>query len=376
MSEGALGDTGPLVGDARRIAVLRANALGDFLVTLPALDALRMAYPDAEIVLLGTPMHAELLAGRPAPVDRVEVVPPTLGIRDLPAGAEEDPAARAAFLVRMQQEGFDVAVQLHGGGRWSNPFVRGLGARLTVGLCSPGAEPLDRWVPYTYYQHEVIRFLEAVALIGARPVSLVPRLAVTPKDRDAAKAALDGRNGPVVVVHPGATDGRRRWPAARFAAVADELADRGAHVVITGIAGECDIVTDVANRMRHPPHVLCGALGLSGLVGLLDRSVLVVSNDTGPRHLAEAVGTATVAIYWCGNVINVGPLVRDRHRVHISWRLVCPLCGAPSMTDLYPARTADRGCDHRESWVTDVPLAEVLPDALELYARETAEGRS
>lgn len=61
--------------DVRRIAVLRANAIGDLVFALPALDALRAAYHQAEIVLLGLPWHADFLAGRPGPIDRVEVVP-------------------------------------------------------------------------------------------------------------------------------------------------------------------------------------------------------------------------------------------------------------------------------------------------------------
>ena len=67
---------GTLIPDVHKIAVLRCNALGDFIFTLPALDALRAAYPHAEIVLLGKPWHAEWLATRPSPIDRVVAVPP------------------------------------------------------------------------------------------------------------------------------------------------------------------------------------------------------------------------------------------------------------------------------------------------------------
>src|SRR5690606_9642641 len=121
-----------LVPEIRKIAVLRANGLGDFIFSLPAFEALRAAYPRAEIVLLGKPWHHRFLEGRPGPIDRVVAIPAG-GL-----GEEGDPPANpaevSAFFAAMAAERFDLALQLHGGGRHSNPFVQRLGARLTVGL--------------------------------------------------------------------------------------------------------------------------------------------------------------------------------------------------------------------------------------------------
>lgn len=222
-----LGGTGALVSDVAKIAVLRANRLGDFVVTLPALTALRAAYPAAEIVLLGLGWHAAFLAGRPQPIDRVVVIPPCPGVGE----AEDfvaDPAALADFFAVQSAEGFDLALQLHGGGRFSNPFIRRLDARLAVGLRTPEAAPLDRWLPYLPYQHEVLRFLEVVGLVGGGPVPLAPQLAATTDDLAAAARALPDDGRPLVVLHAGATDPRRRWPPAHFAAVGDALAAAGA----------------------------------------------------------------------------------------------------------------------------------------------------
>ncbi len=374
--------SGERVPGVRRVAVLRANALGDYLVAVPALDALRAAYPDAEVVLLGTPLHAELLAGRPGPVDRVAVVPPSPGVRDPGADAEADRWALEAFFAAMVAERFDLAVQLHGGGRWSNPFLRRLGARLTVGLRTPDAAFLDRWVPYVYYQHEVLRFLEVVALVGAAPVDLEPRLAVTQADRAAAARALAGAlagglagvgaaGRPLVALHPGATDPRRRWPVDRFAAVGDALADAGADVLVTGSAGERDLVDGVRSRMRRPAAGLAGTLSLSALVGVLERCAVVVANDTGPRHLAAALRTATVSVYWCGNLVNAGPLTRTRHRPHVSWRTRCPVCGVDATEPDEPPREP-AGCEHTDSFVADVPVGPVRDDALDLLGSGVA----
>src|SRR5919109_5082980 len=166
--------------DVRKIAVLRVNRLGDFIVAVPALEALRAAYPGAEIVLLAKDWHAAFLAGRPGPVDRVVVVPPARGVGENNDFAE-DPGRLERFFDAIARERFDLAIQIHGGGRYSNPFLLRLGARLTVGLKTPDAAPLDRWVPYIYFQPEIVRHLEVVALAGARPVTLEPRLAVTPR---------------------------------------------------------------------------------------------------------------------------------------------------------------------------------------------------
>src|SRR5512143_313899 len=111
-----------------KIAILRANGIGDWVFAQPALNALRDAYPQAEIVLLGRPWHAQFLAHRPSPLDRVVVVPPSRGIRE--ESQDQDPAELERFFVAMRAEHFDLAIQLHGGGYTSTPFTRQLGARM------------------------------------------------------------------------------------------------------------------------------------------------------------------------------------------------------------------------------------------------------
>lgn len=119
--------------DVRKIAVLRPNALGDFVFCLPALHALKQTYPEAELIYLGQPWHAQFLAGRPGPVDRVVVVPPMPGINAPPDAA---PCADAAdtYIDAMRGENIDLALQMYGGGRYANPLVSKLGARFTVGM--------------------------------------------------------------------------------------------------------------------------------------------------------------------------------------------------------------------------------------------------
>jgi ADP-heptose:LPS heptosyltransferase len=344
-----------------KLAVLRANAIGDYLVSLPAIEALRAAYPAAELVLLGAGWHAGFLAGRPGPVDRCLPVPPSVGVRD--DRPPSPPAMVDRFFDRMRAERFDLAVQMQGGGCHSNPFVSRLGARVTAGSRAPDAPPLDRTVPYTGHQHEIHRFLEVVGLVGAAPVTLEPRLQVTAEDRAEASAVLAGDDRPLVVLHPGANDPRRRWPVERLAVVAVELARKGARLAVIGTAAERPLVDRLLAMLDGDAADLAGQLGLGGLVGLLEYATLLVGNDSGPRHLAAAVGTATVAVYWGVHLGSYGPLYRARHRTPASWRLLCPVCGAHGLQE-------DCRSSHAASFVADVAVDEVLAEALDMLATE------
>src|ERR687893_486744 len=128
-----------LVDNVRKIAVLRAGGIGDFIFTLPALHALRAAYPEARITLLGEAWHEELLSGRPGPIGRALAVPRSTGVNGPDTGVDEDEEELERFFTRMREERFDLALQLHGGGGYSNPFVRKLGARVTAGTKTPEA---------------------------------------------------------------------------------------------------------------------------------------------------------------------------------------------------------------------------------------------
>ncbi len=346
-------DPSPL--SVRKIAVLRANGIGDYVFALPALEALRARFPEAEIVLLGKPWHKEFLTGRPGPVDRIVVIPRCAGVGE-PEDFVNDDELLDRFFRSMAEEKFDLAVQLHGGGRYSNPFVKRLGAGVTVGLRAPGVAPLDRWLRYIYFQPERLRYLEAVALVGASPVTLEPRLAARKRDAQEALGAVPEDGRPIVILHPGATAMRRRWRPDRFAEVGDQLAHAGYRIVITGDQSEAALAQGVGEKMAQPAEVVCH-LSLGGVLELLRRAMLVISNDSGPLHLAAAAGTRTVGIFWCGNVITAGILWRTRHRPVLSWRLDCPVCGRNTIHDT---------CSHETSFVDDVGVEDVMREATDL----------
>ena len=356
------------IPDAKRIAVVRANAIGDFVFTLPALESLRRAYPSAEITLVGRRHHVELLAGRPSPVDRVEVAPPYGGVT-ADEGAPQAGPEIDGFFARMRARRFDLALQLHGGGANSNPFVQRFGARVSAGLRARGAPPLDRWVRYTYSHHEVLRYLDVVALVGAaeRPPSLQPRLTVTPADRREADRVLPAPAAPMAVLNAGATDRRRRWPVPRFGLVGRELRARGFDVVVSGDAGDTELAAEVVAEIGPGARSIAGSVTLGGLLGVLERAAVVVSNDTGPLHLAGAVGAPSVGVYWCANALNYGPIATHRNRPVISWQARCPACDADCTTDR---------CGHDVSFVDDVPATAVLDELDDVLAVTGASARA
>ena len=374
----------PPLDGVRRIAVLRPNAVGDFVFALPALHALKQAYPQAELVLIGKDWHRDFLAGRPGPVDWVVEMPAVPGVGmpvhvsacasgEASADTSAEREAIARFLERMRGERFDLALQMFGGGLYSNPFLLQCGARLTVGWRAPDAAALDRWLPYREPVNRRLALLEIAGLAGAWPGPMPqPELAVTDRDRARAAQVLPPRASErLVILQPGSTDPRRCWPAERFAALGDLLAGEGTHIVVNGSPAEAALVRSVADGMRHRATVLTegrdggrdggqdecqsgdrneGGLNLGGLCGLLERAALVVSNDTGPLHLALALGVPSVGIFWLTNLLEGMPLRPSGLHVALAVRTHCPVCGQDNLR---------MRCVHDLSFVDEVGVDEV-----------------
>src|SRR5258706_4987907 len=111
--------------------------------------------------------------------------------------------------------------------------------------------------------------------------------------------------------------------------------------------------------MKGEARRLCGRLSLGGLVGLPSRCKVLISNDSGPLHLAAAVNTSTVGIYWCVNMITAALLTRIQHRPIISSRLECPVCGSNQIFE---------PCRHRASYVARGAPQDVVWAAVDLLS--------
>lgn len=279
-----------------RIAVLRALKLGDLLCTVPAFRALRAAHPFAEIRLIGLPWSRELVQRYDMYLDGLFDLPGFPGMPERPFDAR----AFTRFLDEVQCWEPDLVVQLHGSGELANPLAMLSGGRTTAGYFLPGQYCPDpeRFIPYPAELREVDRHLRMLEHLGIRPQGTHKEFPLYDADRHALTSALADvwLASPYVVVHPGASVPERRWPPKRFAAVADQLADRGMQIVLTGGDGEASVTAAVREAMTAPGIDLTGRTDLGTLAALLADAALLVSNDTGVMHVAEAVGTPLVAV--------------------------------------------------------------------------------
>jgi ADP-heptose:LPS heptosyltransferase len=297
----------------QEIAVLRALALGDLLCAVPFLRALRARFPEARISLLGLPWAAAFVAR----FDRyLDALVPFPGWPGLPEVAFE-PSRTERFLRAAQEHPVDLAIQAHGTGVDLNAFIALLGACDSAGYVLPGRPvPEGTWIPYPGDLPEVRRHLRLAAALGADGSDERLEWPVRPDDETALAGALAPEAlvpGTYVVIHPGASRPIRRWPPARFAAVADRLAAGGLQVVLTGVESEGADVAAVRAAMRSPAVDLTGRTSLDALGALVAGAQLVVSNDTGIGHLAEAVGTPTVRIFRASDPLRWAALDTTRH---------------------------------------------------------------
>lgn len=279
----------------RRVALLRPSRIGDFLCAVPAFRALRAALPQAEITIITLPL-LEDLARRSPHFDRFVPFPGYPGL------AEQlfDPRRTAAFFAQMQDEQFDLAVQMQGSGVNSNPFALMLGARRTAGFIRPGDPPgvLDAALPLPESGHEVERVLALTRFLGIPDRGMDLEYPLWESDRQEAGRLLEGYSPPFTGLHTGARDLTRRWPLERFIQAACRLHARyGGSLVLLGGPEERGMASRLRASVRAPVIDLTGRTSLGTLGAVVERLALLVTNDSGPAHIAYACGTPVVTIF-------------------------------------------------------------------------------
>ena len=299
----------------RRIAIIRALHVGDLLLAVPAFRSLRAGFPEAEITLIGLPWAGWFVDRYAAYIDRFVEFAGYPGIIEV----EVDPERVAHFLAEQRAYGYDLVIQMHGNGSASNPFALDLHAPATAG-CYIGQRPRGLTIarPYPDGAPEILRNLAVSQVLNCPDTGTWLEMPIGPGERERAADLLGVHAttaAPIVGLHPGARPPARRWPAASFAAVGDRLAEAGARIVLTGGPGEEDTVADVAARMAHPALNLAGRTTLGDLAAVIASLDLFVSNDTGPAHIAEAVGTPSVTIFGPADPYRWGPLDQAQHRI-------------------------------------------------------------
>lgn len=234
-----------------------------------------------------------------------------------------------AFFQKMQAEQFDLAVQMQGSGVYSNPFTLLLGARVTAGFVRAGdsAGRLAAALPLPCQGHEVQRLLALTTFLGAPPQGVDTEFPLQAEDHAAAEELLAHTPRPLMGLHPWARDATRRWALTRFVAVGKQLRQRyGGTVVILGEPEEWAKGEMIARELGQPCLNLVGKTTLMVLGAVLARLSVFVTNDTGPAHIAYALGVPTVTIFGSASPEAYAPLKAGPYRILIH-EVPCRPCG-------------------------------------------------
>ena len=283
--------------DRPTVIVLRAlPGLGDWLCAVPTLRAIRAARPEARIHLVGLPATRGLVRRYPELIDGFHAFPGWPGLPERPV----DIAAIPGFLAGLQGLDADIAIQLHGSGEMTNELIELFGSRNVAGYYRPDARCPDptRFLTWREGDPEVRRGLRVLALLGIGAADERLAFPIDPSAREAATAFLDasGVRGRFVIIHPGCRRPADRWSPAAFGAVGRELAGIGWTVVVTGDESEAALTNEVVDQVPGAID-LAGMTTLDSMAALLARSSLVITNDTGISHLADALHVRSLVVF-------------------------------------------------------------------------------
>jgi heptosyltransferase-2 len=288
--------------EAEKILIRGPNWIGDAVLAIPAMKAVRERFPQAQITLLVRPWVAGIFTSAPF-IDRV-------WSDDKPSNLTE----WARITKKIRGSRFDLALLL------PNSFESALmmflgGVPQRIGYATDGRRWMltDSLTPSAGSQHQMHYYLELVKVLSAGAERPSIEIQATGKERADARRLLSDEGmpsgAPFLVLNPGAAYGSaKRWHEDRFAIVADTLAqDLGLSVALIGSERERLIAEQIRNRMQTRATLLSGKTSLETLIGVLAESSLMITNDSGPMHIAAALGVPTVAVFGSTDERVTGP---------------------------------------------------------------------
>ncbi|MFB9246115.1 glycosyltransferase family 9 protein [Massilia antarctica] len=300
--------------DKAKVVIFRALQLGDMLCAVPALRALRAAMPGSRISLVSLPWADQFARRFSAYIDEFIPFPGHQAFPEQPARLDQ----LHEFYAGMRARRFDLALQMHGNGQYSNAVVRAFGARAMGGFgAAPGGGD-DCLIPFPDTGAEPLRLLELATGLGAPargPQLEFPITAEDERELEGSGVARGLAPGSYVCIHPGARSADKCWPAAKFAAVADQLAIRPRlTTVLTGSPAEATLTAAVARLMRRAPVDAAGPLSIGAMAALMSRARLLICNDTGVSHIAAGLRLRSVVIFSKADIRRWAPLDQRLHR--------------------------------------------------------------
>ena len=340
------------------VLAIRLDNLGDVLVTTPAIHAMRESLPEARITLLASPVGAQAGALNPDIDDVIVYRAPWMDPwRELPL----DPEREQQIIAELRARRFDAAVIFASFRQSPLPaaylcYLAGIPLRLAASIDGPGSLLTTRHRHPEQMMHEVERGLDLVGAVGMRASD--DRLVLVPPPEAAAEIAdLAQGHRPLVVVHPGCSMPARTYPWERYVEVVMLLVRRlGARVVLTGALSEQPLVSAMHDRLpadaRRHAVAAAGRLSFPQFCAVIDAADLTITNNTGPMHMAAALGTPVIALFALTNPPEQWGPWRVPHRM--LWREVpCRLCYS-------------RICPVDHACLGGVPPAEVVTTARDL----------
>lgn len=314
-----------------RVVLLRPDHLGDVLFVGPAVRRLRSAWPDAHVTLLVGPWSAPVAARLPG-VDAVETLAfPWFDRR--PKGPVWRPYTRLVRAARRLRRRFDVAVVLRDDDWWGAWLTALAGIPVRAGHADPAVLPfVTHSLPAAARpDHSAAAGVALVAALcgdgaPATPASDPLQLMVDAEDRTSAAALLAGAGRPIAI-HAGSGAPVKRWRAEAWAAVIAALAAPGEPVVLTGSDSERRLASDIAAQTDRPVRNLAGRTELGTLAAVFARCRVVLGPDSGPLHLAVAVGTPTVHLFGPASACRFGPWGPPGRHAVVRADVPCVPCG-------------------------------------------------
>lgn len=300
----------------QRVAIVRAlPGLGDFLCAIPALRALKQAHPQAKMTLIGLANLRSLVDRFHAYIDEFVELPGYPGLPEQAVDREQ----LDQFLQEMRSREFDLAIQMHGSGVITNSLTSELGATRSAGFFLPGQACLDpqTFLPYLESESEVRRYLRLMEHLGIPSQGEQLEFPIERRDYQELDMMLHLyalEPGAYICIHAGASVASRCWGSDRFAAVGEMCARMGWQVVLTGSASERALADTIAQKMLVPSTNLAGQTSLGVLAALLQSSRLLICNDTGVSHLADALQVPSVVIFSASDPKRWAPLDQQLHR--------------------------------------------------------------
>ena len=345
-------------GEIRRIVVRSPTWVGDAVMSLPALHALRVLFAEAEITVAAPPGAADIFCD-------------SKSVNDVLVQRSGGLFAALTNARRLRRGRFNIAILFQNAfAAAATAFLAGVPMRVGYATDRRGGLLTSalRVPVWKDERHESFYYLNLVAeleqtLFGSSSVihsEPVFDLTVSPRRKEAARRLLEqsgcGTGQPVAILCPGSVNSRaKRWPAERYAKLSDRFSDAGVDVVLVGSPGELEVSHEVSARAGHKPIVLTGKTTVADVVALISIADLLVTNDTGPAHIGAALGTPTLVIFGPTNPLTTYP--RSPH---------AELIRQPP--DCAPCMLRDCPIDHR--CMTSISVDEVFRRAMTMHERK------